>query len=348
MWLFSSFLFGYFGTFMQTRAKRANDLLVNVFVAGLLLFLVLQGFGITDAYAVRDLHNMLLCVFGVAFLFIFRYEVHHAKGSEIRTLALPGLLYVVFGLVELFNYEFEWLPRGGALTVGFTIFIMAQFVLAVRQIRDSLLMAVKAIALEKDLVESRTAVMLSQIQPHFLYNSLLGIKELCDVDPKKASCALDHFSYFLRRNLDALSSPRLIPFEKELAHVRDYLYLEEMRFEQQLQVVWEVAFTNFMVPPLSLQPIVENAVRCGITKKDGGGTLLIRVEQTAKGVAVTVQDDGVGFDVNAPKQDGRSHIGLQNVRERLRAQCGGELQVQSEAGVGTTVKILLPQEEGHP
>ena len=82
---------------------------------------------------------------------------------------------------------------------------------------------------EKELEQSRISVMLSQIQPHFLYNALLGIKELCDTEPGKASDALEHFSYFLRGNLDSLTITRLIPFTKELEHIEDYLYLEKMR-----------------------------------------------------------------------------------------------------------------------
>ena len=196
---------------------------------------------------------------------------------------------------------------------------------------------------ELELEKGRTAIMLSQIQPHFLYNALLGIKELCDTQPKRASDALEHFSLFLRGNLDALSNTGLIPFETELRHVQDYLYLEKMRFEERVCVEWDIEFRNFALPPLVLQPIVENAIRLGIAKKMGGGTIWIRSEACGDTAVVTVRDNGAGFDAGEQKKDGRTHVGVENVRKRIELQCGGVLQVESEKGVGTEVKLIFPR-----
>ena len=98
-----------------------------------------------------------------------------------------------------------------------------------------------------------------------------------------------------------------------------------------------------MLPPLTLQPIVENAVRYGITQKKAGGSLTIRSGQADGSVVITVVDDGVGFDISEKKEDGRTHIGLENVRDRLDAMCGGRLEVKSEIGTGTEIKLILPQ-----
>lgn len=196
---------------------------------------------------------------------------------------------------------------------------------------------------ELELEKSRTAIMLSQIQPHFLYNTLLGIQELCVTEPQKAYDGLAYFSHYLRGNLDSLSETRLILFEKELNHVQNYLYLEKMRFEERLQVQWEIEYKNFLLPALSLQPIVENAVRYGITKMEGGGTLRIRSEQRGNMVVITVQDNGIGFDAQQPKSDGKTHTGIRNVANRLGSLCGGSLQIKSEPGAGTTATITLPQ-----
>ena len=201
---------------------------------------------------------------------------------------------------------------------------------------------------EKELEQSRISVMLSQIQPHFLYNALLGIKELCDTEPEKASDALEHFSYFLRGNLDSLTITRLIPFTKELEHIEDYLYLEKMRYEERIEIEWQIEYKNFMLPPLTLQPIIENAVRHGITKKNAGGKLTIRTEQNEDSILITVRDDGAGFDINEPKNDGKTHIGIENVRKRLEMMCGGALIVKSEKEVGTEVTIILPQRRVDP
>ena len=347
LWLFPMFLFGYFGTFMQTKARQANHLLVFCYALSLAVFLVLQLLGITDAYAVRDIYNVFMMVCLAVFLFVFGHEYRHGPKSEMRTLIPVSILFAVFGVIEVLNYQFEWFPRGGALTIGLTMFITVQFAVAVRQIRDSLLMSMKAVTLEKDLIESRTAVMLSQIQPHFLYNSLLGIKLLCDTDPPRASEALEHFSFYLRGNLDSLANIQLVSFEKELVHIKDYLFLEKMRFSDELNIRWDLRDTDFLLPPLTVQPLIENAIRHGLNKKTGGGTLTIQSQREGKTIIITIQDDGVGFDPSQQQSDGHTHIGIGNTRSRLAALCGGSLQIESRQNIGTTATILLPQQEGN-
>lgn len=199
-----------------------------------------------------------------------------------------------------------------------------------------------------ELEVARTAVMLSQIQPHFLYNSLTGIKYLCCSDPERAEDAMEHFSYFLRSILDSLSDTRLITFDKEIIHVSDYFYLEKMRFGDRVNLVLELEFRNFMLPPLTIQPLVENAVRYGITKKEAGGTVTITSHRQDGQILLTIKDDGVGFDVNAPKEDARSHTGIENVRSRLKLQCNGSLEIRSEKERGTEVRIILPEKEEVP
>lgn len=134
------------------------------------------------------------------------------------------------------------------------------------QIEHSRNMAVKELELEK----TRTIVMLSQIQPHFLYNTLSVIKGLCRTNPNLAEEAVDHFSDFLRGNLKSLTYTELIPFEQELAHTKHYLQLEQMRFGSRLQISYEIPAVHFLLPPLTLQPLVENAVRHGIMKQEEG------------------------------------------------------------------------------
>lgn len=124
---------------------------------------------------------------------------------------------------------------------------------------------------ESRLTQSRIAIMMSQIQPHFLFNALTGIKQLCDTDPKKASVALEHFSYFLRGNLDSLSDSNLITFDKELEHVQDYLYLEKLRFEDRLNIHMEIETTDFLLPSLTLLQGYENdyGINASLIDQDG-------------------------------------------------------------------------------
>lgn len=196
---------------------------------------------------------------------------------------------------------------------------------------------------ELELAEMRIAIMLSQIQPHFLYNALTAIKGLCATDPSQAEAAVDNFSEFLRGNMNSLTSRQLIPFSQELAHCKSYLALEQLRFGARVNVVYELATTDFYLPTLTLQPIVENAVRHGVTKRREGGTVRIRTEETHSGWNISVTDDGVGFDPEVKCTDGNGHMGIANVRTRLRSQCGGELTLNSIPGRGTHVNIYIPK-----
>lgn len=197
---------------------------------------------------------------------------------------------------------------------------------------------------ELELEKAKSAMMIAQIQPHFLYNSLLSIKQLCDTEPEKAASALEHFSYYLRGNLDSLSSSSLIEFTKEFEYVEDYLFLEKMRFEDRLQIEYDVQFKKFLIPSLTLQTIVENAVRHGVMKKKNGGTIKISVLRKKNQVNIIVEDSGVGFDVNQKINDGKTHIGLKNVKQRILTECGGNVIIESKKGEGTKVKILIPLE----
>ena len=200
---------------------------------------------------------------------------------------------------------------------------------------------------ELELSNSRTAMMLTQIQPHFLYNTLTAVAQLCEKNPKQAKVTALHFSEYLRSNMDALTRTSPIPFEQELAHVKTYLAIEQVRFGEFLRVAYEIGETDFELPPLCLQPLVENAVKHGVGLKEDGGTVTIQTRELPDGYAITVSDDGVGFDTAKQPRDGKAHIGIPNVRERLRSMMDADLSIESEPGRGTTVRMIIPK-KGEP
>lgn len=195
-----------------------------------------------------------------------------------------------------------------------------------------------------DLGEMRIRIAVSQIGPHFLFNALSTIKYLCLTDSKRAARAVDELAMYFRGNLDAMTSKEPIPFEKEMLHVQHYLTLEKERFEDRIAIKWEIEEKDFYLPALTLQPMVENAVKHGILKHSRGGTVTIRSKKVEDGFRVSVLDDGVGFDPTKLPDDGRSHIGIQNVRDRLRDMCDGTLEILSEKGKGTECRIWVPKE----
>ena len=192
--------------------------------------------------------------------------------------------------------------------------------------------------------ETQIRMMLSQIQPHFIYNSLSSISVLIDIDPEKARDALDNFTEYLRHNLSSLTETKLIPFDDELKHIQSYVALEKMRFGERVNIEYDIQTTNFRVPPLSIQPIVENSIKHGILKKLEGGNLVLRAYEKADAYMVEIIDDGIGFNKESIDFSENKHIGLSNIKFRVEKTCGGEVTIHSEPEKGTHTTVMIPKE----
>ncbi len=203
--------------------------------------------------------------------------------------------------------------------------------------------AQKAAELEKELSEINMTLMLSQIQPHFLYNALNTIKYLTKKDPKKAESAIVKFSSYLRANMDSLTQKEPISFEKEFGHVKNYIDIEQLRFGDRLNIEYYTDVTDFSIPPLTIQPIVENAIKYGVNQRPEGGTVKIITKEDEDNIYVIIEDNGVGFDIYEKKDDGRSHVGIQNIKRRLKSLMNASVVIDSTIGVGTTVTITIPK-----
>lgn len=208
---------------------------------------------------------------------------------------------------------------------------------------------------ERELIvrekENQVGMMMSQLVPHFLYNTLSTISTLCDIDPERAKDVTDKFSAYLRGNIDAIGKNDYIPFKKELEHIKNYLSLEQVRFGDKLKVVYQIGFDDFEVVPLLVQPIVENAVKHGVCNKKCGGTVWISTERNIKNIIITVRDNGVGVNARSvddiPENDGRSHLGVKITRDRVESMLGGEMTFEGREGEGVTVRLKLPADSTH-
>lgn len=189
--------------------------------------------------------------------------------------------------------------------------------------------------------EAQIKIMLSQIQPHFIYNSLSAISTLIAIDPEKAQAGLDDFTEYLRRNLSFLTETKSISFEDELNHIKTYVSLEKMRFGNRVNVIYDTETTDFYVPALSIQPIVENAVKHGILKKLEGGTVTLRSYETDEAYVVEVVDDGVGFRMEDVDFESNRHLGINNVKYRIEKAGNGELTIDSEEGKGARITVAF-------
>lgn len=176
-------------------------------------------------------------------------------------------------------------------------------------------------------------------------NSLTSIAQLCEKNPSKAKKATIEFSEYLRRNMNSLKEQAPVPFESELKHLETYLSLEKMRFGDELNIEYDIETTDFLIPSLTVQPLVENAVKHGVGMKEDGGTVTIATKEFDDRYEVIVSDDGVGFDTAKKPNDGRTHIGMENVRNRLKTMCNAVLNIESTVGKGTVATITIPKEE---
>ena len=266
----------------------------------------------------------------VYLLYLTAREYSRAKRIETWIPILNVIMIVssviMDSIVDYHNYPITFLTI--AMTCGSMFYYIWLHLQFVRQHENAL------------QAEQRIQIMMTQIQPHFLYNTIATVKALCSKDPEKAAEVADKFGAYLRQNLDSLGTVGRIPFSKELAHTKLYSDIEMVRFDH-IQVEYDIADDDFTVPPLSLQPMVENAIRHGVRICEKG---LVKVITRREGAyhKIIIADNGVGFDVNTLTAGDGQHIGIQNVRERIETVCGGTLHIESKVETGTTVTILIP------
>ena len=273
-----------------------------------------------------------------------------AEKGRRRYLCLCSLLpLLAFGIDAVMIDLGVW--NIALCSIGvFAVFLIAALVMVIRIIPNNINAMAKAKELETEkrvlnaqLTESRMATMMSQIRPHFIYNTLGSIEQLCELDPPKAGELVHNFAKYLRGNFGELDNPQPILLSQEMAHVRHYVNIEKVRFPD-MTFSFEMRSRDFRLPALTVQPIVENAIKHGLMKLQRGGCIRVVCYETPTEYCVSVEDDGVGFDTET-LLDGKEHIGLRNIRHRLQAMVGGRLEIESRQGVGTKVLITIPKEE---
>ena len=192
---------------------------------------------------------------------------------------------------------------------------------------------------QREIANQHASILVLQMRPHFIYNTLTSIYCLCGRDPELAQRIIMEFTTYLRKNFTAVASDKPIPFSSELEHTRAYLAVEQARFPSSLRVDYDTPLTWFRIPPLTLQPIVENAIKHGRDPYAGLFTISIRTRKTDSGAEIVVADNGRGF---SPADDSEPHIALKNIQQRLALLCGGSLTITPNDGGGTVVTITIP------
>ena len=245
-----------------------------------------------------------LLTLGIDFLFLFLTgSMHNAP------------FFLLWTIVNLFLHGFGFIRKA----------ILRERLLAVR---------------EAELRDVKVQAMVQQIRPHFIYNTLTSIYVLCREDPQQAMKVISEFSDYLHANFNAISTSEPVSFSDELKHTRAYLAVEAMRYGDNLSVQYDIRHTAFHLPPLTLQPIVENSVKHGIGSGTGPTHIVISTCASNGSAIVTVTDNGPGY---APSTDSDgTHLGLENVRERLDMMCHGTLEIIPDGSSGTRVTMRIP------
>ena len=286
----------------------------------------------------------------VAFLIIIEYAAHaagkisitpgyevHSEGWSIICLYLPVAITAVL-LIGLFKRwkrptVIQWIIFLLCfITPSYIQGILMEFLLMVGLVR-------RYQEQQEESARQNAHIAVLQMRPHFIHNTLMSIYYLCAQDPEKAQAVIKDFSRYLQANFTAIAKDDTIPFSEELEHTRAYLAVEQARFEGQLFVDFDTPDTFFRIPPLTLQPIVENAVKHGLDPDMGPLYVSVTTEDTDTGIRIIVEDTGPGY---APSNED-PQFAISSIRKRLEAMCGGALQIEAREAGGTRVTMFIPK-----
>ena len=326
--------------------KRRRAAKIAVLLSALLnsVLILLSFTGVTVIYDTLPYWaaaQAVLCLLFMAFCGV------EALGKDAnRLVSVSALVLFAAILLDIFGLGATIVWRAPCAKTVFAVLFVIHIIAAARGIVANHRASIRAAKLEKELEDSRIAIMLSQIKPHFLYNVLNTIYHLYRKEPETAQDAISSFAEYLRCNMLSIEKSEPIPFAEEYQHIQTYLSLEQIRFRGKLDVIYDVEVTDFKLPPLTVEPLVENAVKHGVTKKRGGGSVTVSTRRTDGGVLVTVADTGVGFDPDTYMEDGKPHVGIRNVRQRLQNMVGGSLSITSSEN-GTAAVVTIPEKEAN-
>ena len=291
--------------------------------------------------------NFLFVLIPLSFTFLYLNDNYdEIIPSGIQCSAFVMLCYLLCSFIDFWAK-----PNSGATLLEIRIINAVTSVLIISMLFSCIIIfIIELYATHHKLLEQtnlqldalRSSIMLSQIKPHFLYNTMAAIEEMIDTDPARAKKEMASFFRYMRMNIDTLSSNELVPFEKELEHIKAYMQIQKMRFGDMISMKYDLAYTAFQLPPLTIQPIVENAIKHGIRPKGGHGVIELSTWTDGNSYFVNISDDGVGLDLKKPCKNAGS-TGLYNIDYRLKNQCYGCMKIESELGIGTTITIVIPK-----
>lgn len=282
-----------------------------------------------DGWYINTASQLIVIILLVTVVVQLRNEI---ESSVFWMVLVDILMPLIATIVQMFIYGFAITTIAIGVTQLLLFMIMFRYQeLKIRE-RDT------------QISEYNAKLILTQVQPHFMLNTLSTIQYLCKHDSQAAAETITDFSVYLRNNMEFAQTKEMISFEKELSHIEKYISIEKKRFGERVQAKLDIKEKDFCIPPLSVQPLVENAIKHGISKKRNGGTVELSTWRGVDKIHIIVRDDGIGFDVDAPFSEDRVHLGLAIVKDRLKRMCNGDVNITSKQGEGTICEITIPIE----
>lgn len=346
----SSCAFPFLAWLYEKSVLKLNSKKVNVFTKMLVLIVVIDTLAIIfnynfGYYFTVDFETGIYCR-GKYYFYSLMVLIVMGVGSIFFTVITecPIQVKIAFLAVNILPY-FAVLIQNFFFGVSFTYIatLMGLFIIYMKIHFEMVKKYIKtrqlALDQQQEINNTQTQIMLSQIQPHFLYNTLTTIHALCTINPKKAADITEDFANYLRGNISFLNSKEPIPFETEINHTKIYTEIEQERFDN-IKVIFDIKEENFDIPALTVQPLVENAIRHGIRIRENGIVKVCSYRENDE-IKITVEDNGKGF-VQGTVEGNGNHIGLKNITERIKRMSNGSVNIESILGMGTKITITLP------
>lgn len=306
---------------------------------------------------------ILLCILNVGYNFFFSVDsdgVYHRESLQFLNLVYVSIVYITV-IITLFIAK----PKFRQL-ISYIIYMALPFIITVIQslpdaygislmyaaifLADVIVFVNVQVEIDKKLRLKEYEVMnqkalniLSQVRPQFIYKTLNSIYYLADTNPNKAKEAIDDFAKYLRKNLDASEDKGFIQLYQEIDYIKIYVKLESLHMEGKFDVSYDIAEPSILIPKLSVQPIVESAIRHFISVKRSEGHLNIRQYSDDLFNYIIVFNDGITFDEQSTLDTERNHIGVESVRYRLEYYSKATLEVKTEENEHTTCLIKIPK-----
>lgn len=323
-----------------TRFKRTQMLIIDIHI---LMVLISQFNGMYyyvdqnnfyhhgHLYPLAYAGTLLIIIMDEAILIKYRDRLSHKEVIALSFFLLAPLASII---IQMFFPGIYFL----AFTSVVAGIVMYIFILIDQQDRYN--------QQKVENAQIKASLLLGQMQPHFIFNSLMSIQDLCYSDPKMAARSIEDFAVYLRKNMETIAKQEMVSFDKELEFINEYIKLEKADKDRVFEVEYDLKVRNFLIPTLTLQPIVENAINHGaLSRHDHQGKVIISSEELHDRIIVRVRDNGILSVSKTSDQIRHWGIALENIRKRIDYYCNGEVNLVSDEN-GTTVDIIIPKEGG--